>query len=206
LPVTRHIFDSSVFVASKGCLEAAMGNSVRLDASRRVVWDIELGRGAVVSWLYCAGCLCPRPWFAEAAYRRATVCRSHGFTRRPEPRSARPKACLVEPGPGRHLIGARAPGAWSSHGKCALAASVKSVCIHSAGAWGRKGTRWSPLMMRAGLCRGGAAGAVGARSSGFAAWAATQRWVHTRFGCRATGITAPVGPPLATDRAVSHTL
>jgi hypothetical protein len=49
LPVTRHIFDSSVFVASEGCLEAAMGNSVRLDASRRVVWDIELGRGAVVS-------------------------------------------------------------------------------------------------------------------------------------------------------------
>jgi hypothetical protein len=27
-----------------------------------------------------------------------------------------------------------------------------------------------------------------------------------RFACRATGITAPVGPPLATDRAVSHTL
>ena len=47
LPVTRHIFDSSVFVASEGCLEAAMGNSgnsVRLDASRRVVLDIELGR------------------------------------------------------------------------------------------------------------------------------------------------------------------
>jgi hypothetical protein len=30
-------------------------------------------------------------------------------------------------------------------------------------------------------------------------------WVHTRFACRATGITVPVGPPLATDRAVSHT-
>ena len=47
MPVTRHIFDSSVFVASEGCLEAAMGNSgnsVRLDASRRVVLDIELGR------------------------------------------------------------------------------------------------------------------------------------------------------------------